>query len=70
MTDLGAGFVATKYTAPDPKDTSTKLPCGQPTANVQYPIALRTGTILPKGNSAQSEESVAPAPAHRLAPEP
>lgn len=65
--DLGAGFATRKYTAPDPMDTSTKLPCGQPTANVQYPNALRTGTILTKGNSAQLEESVALYPSDGVA---
>lgn len=56
--DLGSGFVQGTYAAPDPSDTGSTLPCGQVNTSVAFPNALRTGTVLTLGQSAQVQQAV------------
>jgi len=57
-TEVGKGFTETTYTPSDPTDTTATLPCGQVSTAVMFPNALRTGTTLTKGNTAQLEQAV------------
>lgn len=56
--DIGNGFVQGTYSAPDPSDTGSTLPCGQVNTSVAFPNALRTGTTLTLGQSAQFQQAV------------
>lgn len=56
--DVGEGFAKGDYTPSDPTATTATLPCGQTSTAVMFPNALRTGTTLTKGNTAQLEQAV------------
>lgn len=53
--DVGAGFVAGRYTPPDPQDT---LPCGQPAPAGRFPAA-RFGAVFTRGPAAGVVEGLA-----------
>ncbi|RIJ77595.1 hypothetical protein D1871_06425 [Nakamurella silvestris] len=56
--DLGTGFAKAAYTPPDPTDRTALLPCGQVNTAAMFPNALRTGTKLVDGTTAQMDQTV------------